>query len=356
MRVVLEIGERASVNRTASVSIAANELSTALLSIASADERNRSGYYMRRHAKENDLATGIRVGPNRPLRCEEPRKISIPEHLKLMSRSIYSSSEAQQIDNTDSFDLQPVQIVVPVSDVASNLLRPCYARNGLGRWRTFFFEDEPIDQRAYWAVCVFAGEKRKCEIRFMDITFDVAGDTVRSVDGRDLSAEGIEWAVALVPLVKGGAPVRTADIAKADYDLRQVVGRQAEKDLNWVYEGWYGAWNERVTELVTAHEEGKREFESFYHSVLSVDSFGTIHIRQVDANLPQLAADLAKEGMVAAGLLDSGGSCALFDPWLQGYLNHGWYFREARGAVMCFELQATERLPKYAASAWYRQQ
>jgi hypothetical protein len=346
----LDIGHGRSANRKVSVTIAPSELSTAILSIAYAAERNRSGYYMRRHPKVGDLASGIRVGPNAPL-CHgaEPKRLTIAQHLRSMKRP----SVAGQ-DGLDSFDLQRAQIVVPVSDVTANLLRPCYSREGLGQWRTFFLEDEPIDRKTYWAVCLFEEENGIREIKFMDLSFDVGSDTVRSIDGRDLSTQGLEWAVALVPLVKHGAPVTVADIAMADYDLRQVFGRTSEWEIRWVYEGWYDKWEERIAELVAEHQERRREFEVFYHSILALDGSGAIQILQVDATLPQLAEDLARAGTVSAGLLDSGGSCALFDPWLQGYLNHGWYFREARGAVLCFELRAMERLPKSAASAWFR--
>jgi hypothetical protein len=350
----MDIGHGRSANRTVSVTIAPSELSTAILNIAYAGERNRSSYYMRRHPKPGDLASGIRVGPNAPLYYgAEPRRLTIAEHLRFMNRVSVASHENIDSGQPDSFNLQPAQIVVPVSDVTANLLRPCYSHQRLGRWRTFFLEDEPIDRKAYWAVCLFE-ENGIRAIKFMDLSFDVRSDTVRSIDGRDLSTQGLEWAVALVPLVKHGAPVSVADIAMADYDLRQVFGRTSEWEIRWVYEGWYDKWEERIAELVAEYQERRREFEVFYHSILALDGSGAIQILQVDATLPQLAEDLARAGTVSAGLLDSGGSCALFDPWLQGYLNHGWYFREARGAVLCFELRAMERLPKSAASAWFR--
>jgi len=355
VKIQLDIGHGRSANRTVSVTIAPSELSTAILNIAYAGERNRSSYYMRRHPKPGDLASGIRVGPNAPLYCgAEPKRLTIAEHLRFMNSVSIASHEGIDSGQSDSFDLQPAQIVVPVSDVTANLLRPCYSRQRLGRWRTFFLEDEPIDRTAYWALCLFQEENGIREMRFVDLSFDVKSDTVRSMEGRDLSTQGLEWAVALVPLVKDGAAVPIVNIAMADYDLRQVFGRTSEQEIRWVYEGWYEKWEERIAELVAEYQERKRKFEVFYHSVLALDGSGTIQILQVDATLSQLAEDLARAGIVSAGLLDSGGSCALFDPWLKGYLNHGWYFREARGAILCFELRATERLPKSAASAWFR--
>src|ERR1700691_2339182 len=83
----LDIGHGRSANRKVSVTIAPSELSTAILSIAYAAERNRSGYYMRRHPKVGDLASGIRVGANAPL-CHgaEPKRLTIAQHLRSMKR------------------------------------------------------------------------------------------------------------------------------------------------------------------------------------------------------------------------------------------------------------------------------
>ena len=180
----------------------------------------------------------------------------------------------------------------------------------------------------------------------MDIRFDTGNARVLSLDGADLQDEGLQWAATLVPLVKNAKPICPVEIAQSNYDIRQILGRTSEKELYDAYETWFDGWDEKIANLVKAHISKKRPFEVFYHSVLGIDRFGAIHILQRDADLPGLAEILASEGIVAAGLLDSGGSCALYDPWLKGYLNHGWYYRECRGAILLFELKAQERLPE----------
>lgn len=352
MKVVLDVAHDRSVNRTATVIIEPQELSRALLSIASAAERNRSGLYMRRHSKPRDIELGIEVGPNSPLRsANEPKKILMADHV----RQIHASTlhDGPRSSRQDRFSLQPAEILVSVSDVVSNLLRPCFSRAGFGRWRIFFLEDEPIETKIYWAICAFNRPDHRCEMRFLDIRFDIGADTVRALDGSDLSAQGLEWAVALVPLVKDASPVPTAEIAKSDYDLRQIFGRGAEEDMRRIYAGWFGAWDERIAEVLNAYLQAERSLEVFYHSCIGLDAAGAIHIWQKDAALDGLARDLASQGILAAGLLDSGGSCALYDPWLQGYLNHGWYFREPRGAVICFQLRTEERIPE-DSNTWFR--
>jgi hypothetical protein len=184
------------------------------------------------------------------------------------------------------------------------------------------------------------------------VRFDAQNDRLLSSQGRDLLAEGLQWAAALVPLVRGGQAVPTVEIARNNYDLRQILGRDAVDEINLAYTGWPDRWDGLVGSLVNEHLAARRPFEVFYHSVLGIDRTGQIHIWQLDTDLPGLANLLASEGVEAAGLLDSGGSCALYDPWLGSYLNHGWYFREPRGAILLFELNSWERLPESRDGSW----
>jgi hypothetical protein len=244
-------------------------------------------------------------------------------------------------------------LAVPVSDVVANLMRPAFHRDGLGPHRLFFYEDEPIERLDYWCACLLerGGGQPRLEMRW--VRFDPAGDRALDGDGRDLLSDGLVWAVALVPLVVGSNPLDAVAIAQRDYDLRQVLGREAEPIIRYVYEGFGdGRWNARVAEVVSAHEQSGRPFATFYHSVLALDRDGNVLIRQVEGTLPGLALRLAADGIVHAGLLDSGGSCALYDVWLDSYLNHGWYFREPRGAILVFELTSTQRLPLDKPGAW----
>ena len=340
-------------NRTVSVALAPSEIESVHLHLASPAARNRSGLYMRRHPK-----TGVNsstVGPNSPLRePAEPRKLTIGEHLEEMRRSAVLPTVPKLTTNEigESFGVVPAILAVPVSDLVANLLRPCFSRDGFGDWRTFFFEDEPIDRRTYWALCCFEERSNCPTLRFIEIRFDPAVDSVFSLEGEDLAAQGLRWAASLVPLVKQAQPQSPIEIAENDYDLRQIFGRAAETEINHAYAGWYDGWNSRVAALTRAQMQHRRPFELFYHSVLALDGNGDIHIFQLDGRLPELAERLAADGIVAAGLLDSGGSCALYDGWLGGYLNHGWYYREPRGAILVFELKTKQRIPRPRPGQW----
>src|SRR5207245_2248049 len=105
-------------------------------------------------------------------------------------------------------------------------------------------------------------------------------------------------------------------------------GRDAESAIRYAYAGWFGEWERRVGEVVAQHRTHGRSFAQFYHSILALDGVGNVAIRQVEGTLPDLAEALARDGFVGAGVLDSGGSCAIYDVWMASYLNHGWYFRE----------------------------
>ncbi|WP_306536340.1 hypothetical protein [Geobacter sp.] len=354
MKIEIEIGRPRAINRTARVTIAAHELKSAALHIAFAAERNRTGLYMRRHEKPCDVEAGYAVGPNDPVRfAEEPKKLKIPEHIKEMKFGTEPSSEIVAQDS-ERFRTVPSVIAVPVSDVAANLLRPCFMKTGFGEKQIFFFEDEPIESRSYWAACFFSDERNKAEIKFMDIRFNVDMDSVLSLDGQDLVARGLEWAVSLVPLVKNSKAVSPQEIAKNDYDLRHIFGRNAQKEFFSPYDLWYDGWNQRVDEVVQKHIDSGIPFETYYHSILGIDSYGSVVIYQIDCELPKIAEQLAEEGVIAAGLLDSGGSCAIYDTWINGYLNHGWYFREPRGAILTFKLKSIERIPVPKTGTWHQ--
>lgn len=345
MKIEIEIGTNNKINRTVRVTIAPDEIKSVALNIAFPKERNRTGLYIRRHQKPTDRPR-FKVEPNAPLRfSKEPKKLSIHEHLKEMGFGTNASFEIPA-EGSERYRTIPTLIAVPVSDVAANLLRPCFSRIGFDGSRIFFFEDEPIRHRFYWAVCFFSVEGSRSELKFMDIKFDVSKDCVYSLDGQDLVQLGLEWAVCLVPLVKNSKAISVQEIAQNNYDLRQIFGRNAAQEFFSPYDVWDDGWDERVAEVIQKHIEMGIPFETYYHSILGIDSSGAVRIYQIDCILPDIAEKLVGEGIIAAGLLDSGGSCALYDAWIGGggYLNHGWYFREPRGAILAFELMTFERI------------
>jgi hypothetical protein len=342
-----------SVNRRATVSIARDEIFSAAINIAAATERNRTGMYMRRHRKAGDSLSALEANVNRPIRApQEPPKLLMAEHSDAMGFGYVSPSLT--LEGPDKFHLMQSVIAVSVSDIASNLLRPCFSVEPFGQdKRAFFFEDEPIEDRQYWAACYFECPGELPPLRFCNVTFKLDPDRIYSADGEDLVPLKLKWAMCLVPLVRKSAAVPLVEIAQNDYDLRHIFGRNASEDYFTPYRPgvWFNKWDEEVAARTAQYLENGLRPEVYYHSALAVDASGNIRIYQCDSALDKLAELIAWDGMVAAGLLDSGGSCALYDPWLRGYLNHGWYYREPRGAALAFQLNSYERIP--VAASWF---
>ena len=358
MRLSIELAGSSPHAREAELRLDADELDAVHLHLAFPEKRNRTGLYMRRHAHAPDEP----VGPNQPLRSsDEPPKLTIPEHVEQMDRQKRIARGAPVrpgIGLQAKLPQEPAMLVVPISDLVANLLRPCFHRDGWPGPRLFHLDEEPIHSRTYFCLCCFAGEEGSKDknprgrLAFRHVRFDREGDRALDAAGADLLDEGLVWAAAVVPLVVDGRALPIVEIARADYDLRQIVGRHNETPIRHAYEGWFDEWDDRVEKLVAAHQRIGRPFETFYHSALGIDADGNVLIRQREATLPELASSLAAEGMVAAGLLDSGGSPAIYDVWSASYLNHGWYYREARGAILLFELPWTRRLPRFARDSW----
>ena len=356
-RIAIDIPPSGSVGgRTADVRIRRSELARVHLHLAFPEQRNRTAFYLRRHVVGDESGA---VGPNAPMRNEaDPPKLTIPDHIEQMRNSgaIAAPTEPRTL-GVDRVMEEPTLLAVPISDLVANLLRPSFHRDGLGAKRVFHLADEPISRTDYFCVCFFADEgtgerpvRRGLEFRWL--RFDTATDRVVDAGGRDLLDAGLVWAAAVVPLLVDGRPQPAIDIARYNYDLRQIIGREAEAEIRYAYEGWFDTWSRRVSEVVSRHDSVGRPYASFYHSILGLDLDGDVRLVQRDGTLPDIARELADEGLVAAGLLDSGGSCALYDPWTGAYLNHNWYFRERRGAVLVFELAGRERLPDNRPGAW----
>jgi hypothetical protein len=343
MKVTIEIGGDSNEGRTAHVRISKDELDSALLHIAQPEMRNRSECYMRRHPVPGEPP----VAPNKPFRCPTaPPKLPIPEHISLMRREgiLCPPKRSRDGDSGEEFLLEPAMIAFPISDIVANLLRPAFHRDRLGSTRLFCFADEPIHDRAYHCLCFFQGSAGNF-IDIRPVKFDPDRDEATDSLGKDLLPQGLVWAAAVVPLVVDGRALTPVEITLWDYDLRQIVGRESEKAITQAYSGWPGHWPDHVQRLIRSHKSSGRPFETFYHSIIALDRAGDIHIIQRDGNLPGLAEELADSGYISAGLLDSGGSCALYDPWSGSYLNQSWYYREPRGAIIVLQTKAHQRIP-----------
>ena len=350
MKLTIEIADSTPGSREAELRFAADELAAVHLHLAFPEGRNRSGLYMRRHAHRPDEP----VGPDRPLQSpHEPPKLSIAEHVEQMRRAnLVSLGTPPAPEARQGYAEEPAMLAVPVSDLVANLLRPCFHRHGLGGHRLFYLDEEPIERRTYFCLCFFADRNQRPRLEFRHVRFDRQTDRALDVAGDDLLDEGLVWAAALVPLVVDGEALSAVRIAQGDYDLRQIVGRRNEGPIRYAYQGWFDQWDARVQEVVSEHQRSGRSMATFYHSVLGIDAAGGVLVRQKEATLPDLACSLQSEGMVAAGLLDSGGSSAIYDVWSAGYLNHGWYHRQPRGAILLFELCWTRRLPEHWPESW----
>jgi hypothetical protein len=345
LKIRIDVGDTNTEERFASVEINPDELACVHLHMASPEKRNRTGHYLRRHPLEMSEV----VDPNKPIQSKNSYKIPMPEHIKRMeTKGLIPSKKKPFQAGGETYSLIPTMLAVPVSDLVANLLRPSYHEAGLGKHKLFYFQGEPIEEKTYWCICLFNGQNGQKGLAFRNIRFDTFGDRALDAEtGDDLTSSGLQWAAALVPLIVDGNALTVVDIARNDYDLRQILGRgDAHKPaLQYAYQGWYKEWDARVEKIVREHEKMHHPFATFYHSILGIDKENTIHIRQVEGTLPDLTKSLTDEGIIAAGLLDSGGSCAIYDVWMSSYLNHGWYFREPRGSILVFELTSTERVP-----------
>lgn len=347
MRMSVEIGE--SQDRVARVEIDPEELGRVLLHVTSPDER-RPDRFMRRHGFDQ---SNQRVDPNHPLRSpEEPPKWPIADHLRQLHREGRIAAPTPVPGRR--YSREPARLVVPISDLVANLLRPCFHRDGLGSARIFSFDGEPLDRKTYTCVSWFEEESGRGALRIHPVVFDRRADTVYApcAPGITLESLGLVWAAALVPLVVDGEPLSAREIAREDYDLRQILGRDADALIQQAYEGWFDEWDERVDEAVAALEAASGSFACFYHSVIALDRHGRVLIVQREATLPELARTLAADGIFQAGLLDSGGSCAVYDAWAESYINHNWYYREPRGAILLFELTHHLNVPDAERDSW----
>lgn len=356
MKITLEVVDtpnpKKPVVRQAAVKIAASELARVHLHLSFPEKRNRTRLYIHRPVKPENISP------------KDSYKIPIAEHIADMRAKKLIPSPTELVRHEDEDEIYgtvPAMLAVPISDLVANLLRPCFHRVGLGSHRLFYLEGEPINERTYFCICFFGEEGYEKGLQFRQVRFDSEKDRVFDNNSKDkddlLNKEKLTWAASLVPLVIDGRPLSTVEIAKYDYDLRQIFGRDPayEPIIDYIHAGGFSEWDKRVEQEVLKHEKNNMPFEKFYHSILAVDRSNDLHIRQVEGTLPVLAKELAGEGMTAAGILDSGGSCALYDIWMASYLNHGWYFREPRGSILVFELTSLLRTPKDEADFWIHQ-
>lgn len=340
MKFQLHTPTTGAISRTAHLMLEAEELHNVLLSVIKPEVWNRSDMYLRRHRS----TMGEKVGPNTPHKhFTSGLKQPIQVHLQNQIDSQRLSVPASASDNKENYLLQNSTLAVPISDLVANLMRPSFHIDGMGEQKILFFDGEPITQKDYFCLCYYQHENKQSRLQLQQVRFDPKLDTVTDLTGQPLIDRGLIWSAGLVPLVIDSSPLTAIEIAKHDYDQRQIFGREYE-ELEYIYDGWYDNWNERVEEKLSAFIKEGRSYASFYHSVLSIDKDNAVHVTQLEGTLPQIAEQMANDGMVSAGLLDSGGSCAIYDAWLPGFLNHGWYYREPRGAVLVFELASQNKI------------
>jgi hypothetical protein len=351
MKISIELPAPGRSERDVTLTLPRDELDRVWLSVAGARAYNRTGYYLRRHPIKGDPAG---IGPDRPWRTVgAPRKVPIAEHLRQLRKADALPPVPQPGEHARGFLTERSILAVPISDLVANLLRPCWRRDGFGDGRRILrFADEPGGPRRYFCLCAARRTVAGNPLQLQDVTFDFERERVVDGNQRDLSAR-FAWCAAVVPLVVGGRACSAVAIAQADYDLRHTLGSGEKAAMEFAYAGWFAEWERRVAQIVTAHRRRKRPFAVYYHSVIAINRRGDITIRQLEGTLVEIARRLQREGAVGAGLLDSGGSCAIYDGWLRGYLSHSWYFREPRGAVLVFQLRSRQRIPS-AQNSWFK--
>lgn len=352
MKVILDIASPDHCQRKADLWIPVEQLFRVHLKLDFPESMIGKLGYMRRHPRNSDRD----FDPNRPrVPKRGPQKKSIPLHIEEMRHKHILSPRVLERHGDEIFSTEPTMYAVPISDLVSNLLRPSFCRHQDGRGVIYYFRDEPIEQTTYWSVCYFKGIPRG-QLEFRHLRFDIGKQSVIDHEtSQTLNDQGLVWSAALVPLVIHGQPLDPVEIAVTNYDLRQLLGREAIAPIQYAYQGWFSQWEKRVKRILGEHLKSQRPFATFYHSILGCDKSGNIRIRQEEGTLPDLAKRLAREGFKSAGVLDSGGSCALYDAWLGSYLNHGWYFREPRGSILLFEISNRERIPEDRPDSWIHQ-
>ncbi len=351
MKISISIGSSDSTERDVEVRIKPDELRNLHLCVANPDEWNRSEYYLRRHQLKSDMPKDS-VDANNPFRSGEgPKKLGINTHIDILRKKLSSDTKSVKNVGGDTYRTEHNMLAVPISDLVANLLRPCFHKDGIGSQKLFYFKGEPIEKRSYFSLCYYDKPHGTPEVKLNDVQYNLADSSVLDMEGQNLLDKGLVWSAGIVPLVKNSEPLSAAEIAVDDYDIRQILGRDAQ-GLDYIYDGWYDQWEARVTEATNEHQRQGKPFSVFYHSIIATDKDGQIIIYQKEGSLPALANQLAQQGIVNAGLLDSGGSCALYDVWMGSFLNHGWYYREPRGSIMVFELNSESRLPEDTPSAW----
>ncbi len=359
MKIEIAIGETGSIERATSIKILREEIKSIKLHIAFAEKLNRNDLYLQRHSgSDNNQLVNDSIDPNTPLRAKaDEYKITIPEHFtKLDLKNLKTLVKSNQLQSNGRYCEVNSIFAIPISDLTSNLLRPSFNKNKFGstKYRIFFLKDEPINDQNYWCVCYYQRSGIN-GIEFRNLKFDILKDTVFDTKNPDIDLVldyGLIWAAAIVPLVIDNKPLSATDIAVHDYDLRQILGRNESEAVKFCYKGWFSKWNERVRLIVQQHQETRKPFASFYHSIIAISEKGDLHIKQLEGTLPAIANKLSSKGFQAAGLLDSGGSCAIYDRWLSGYLNHGWYFRPKRGSIIVLELKRKDRIPIDSSEHW----
>lgn len=338
--------------RVAVLSIAPEEIEVAYLNVSQPEIRNRSELYLRRHRLAHDPQNRS-ISSNEPYRHQdEPPKLSIPEHLRQMrERNILPNFCSPCSEQSQNFTQESQIIAISISDLVANLLRPCFHRDGLGKHRIFHLKDEPIGERDYYCLCFSNGESPALELK--QVRFDKGTDSLTdSKTNCNLSGSKLVWAASVMPIIWDGNAMRVEDIAIHDYDLRHFFGFDADDSIQFAYEGWYQQWPQRVKNLVYDFEKRNLQYQSYYHSIIGVDRNDDIQIWQIEGTIPDIAKQLAINGIVRAGILDSGGSCAIYDGWMCQFLNHSWYYREPRGSILVLKLDLEQQIPQNFINSW----
>ncbi len=294
-----------------------SDIAAMSVSIGNREKRNRSNYYQRKHIM------GVQATVER---SEKLAALNVPINVHF----------SENLGVPDVSRSEERFLAVGAADITANLFRPGWQSDVPGGRRLFHLEDEPINEKEYYAFMV-THKDGKSAANIRKIRF--RGETPL-MEGAEIPH--LQWLLCSSPLVYNGEIVDKAEMAKHNYDLRHMFGR--EKDVGIIntiykrladgYDSFTRAIDENRDHILTRGAD-----VDWYHAGIGIEGDRLIVIHHI-GSMYQLAERFRRSGVRHAVLLDSGGSSIIWANWnVGGTLAHHWYYRPNRGAIIAFRLK-----------------
>lgn len=292
------------------------------LSITNRQKRNKTDLYQQKHIN------GVENSSDRKKELTE-LNMPIEAHFK----------ENFQIE--DPYKVEKRYLVIGVGDCTANLFRASFDPTLWPRNPFFYLEDEPFREKEYYGFIV-SRDQGKLKAKIETITFQ-QGKPV--LNGKEIP--GLSWMFCSTPLVYRGKIVDGSGMAKNNYDLRHLFGKEnGSETINEIYkkfrEGGYPAFANAI-EAKKDKIIGTGQDVNWYHAGIGIKDDAFLVIHHI-GSLLDLANKFYTLGVEDAVLLDSGGSSVVWANWnYNGILAHHWYFRPDRGAIIIFHLKGKQK-------------